>query len=152
MILSSEVSEKDIEPMLAFYKNHYQVVDVVKCEMCKAFLAFELAGGDGMGMQPNEIGKYIVPIGNKLVASRVRLDEAPTGERMMGYQCLCGNDSRLAAVERGSVPTGKMQTSLSPFEKFEIAERIRANKKHKPDFKKRGAKKFFEKFSVERIQ
>lgn len=87
MILSSEVTQNDVEQMLAFYKQHFMTVDLVSCSVCGARLAFECAGGDGMGMPANEIGKYIIPIGENLLSSRVRLDEAPTGERMMGYQC-----------------------------------------------------------------
>lgn len=216
MIIGSEIAlpkdtaaqtEADVEAMLAFYKAHFDTVDLVKCEKCAAFLAFELTGPDGMGMSPNEIGKYVVPIGGNLQAHRVRLDEAPTGERMVGYQCgarvenpkyakakakydkeieaydaeynklgkkaekdgvdapsydppvleqapfmICGNDTRLGDAERGKVPVGATQITLSPFEKHRIAEEIRQDKKHKPSFKKQGHKKHFETFSVERIQ
>ena len=87
MILSSETTPTDAQQMLEFYKQHFAVVDLVSCSKCGAMLAFECSGGDGMGLQPNELGKYIIPIGDALLSSRVRLDEAPTGERMMGYQC-----------------------------------------------------------------
>lgn len=87
MILSSETQETDAEQMLEFYKAHFQHVDIVTCGACGAMLAFECEGGDGMGMQPNELGRFVIPIGNNLLSHRVRLDEAPTGERMIGYQC-----------------------------------------------------------------
>ena len=87
MILSSETSPADAQQMLEFYKQHFAVVELVSCSHCGSMLAFECTGGDGMGLQPNELGKYIIPIGDNLLSSRVRLDEAPTGERMMGYQC-----------------------------------------------------------------
>lgn len=153
MIIGSQIEAKtDIEQMLAFYKNNFATVELVKCEDCKEFLAFELSGGDGMGMQTNELGKFIVPIGDHLLSHRVRLDEAPTGERMVGYQCDCGNDTRIAEIERGQVPIGIQRTSLSPFEKHQIAEEIRMDTKHKANYKKQGNKKFFESFSVEAIQ
>lgn len=206
MILSSETNETDAEQMLEFYKQHFAVVEIVSCGVCGSFLAFECSGGDGMGMQPNELGKYVIPIGQNLLSSRVRLDEAPTGERMMGYQCgaivpnpaypkalkdheaelaayeadhkkavakakkdktdepvynppvlrvpetvRCSNDTRIAEIERGAVPVGPQQVSLSPFEKHRIRENIR-DQKHKPDFKKVGNIKHFETFQVERVK
>ena len=207
MILSSEVNENDVDQMLAFYREHFDVVDLVSCSVCGAFLAFECMGADGMGIAPNEIGKYIIPIGENLLSSRVRLDEAPNGERMMGYQCgapvpnpaypiavkqheadvaaydkqfkkdvaaqkknggpelgygppamppvpemiPCGNDTRIAEIERGQVPVGPTAVTLSPFEKHRIRLNIR-DQKHKPDFKQVGNIKHFESFQVERIK
>lgn len=223
MILSSETTPTDAQQMLEFYKQHFDVVELVSCSACGGFLCFECMGGDGMGLQPNELGKYVIPIGDNLLSHRVRLDEAPTGERMVGYQCgapvpnpaypqarakfeqekedyekqyakdvakaekahaknlaaakkagdpeppyvapayeppmmppipeqiECGNDTRIANAERGLVPIGGVQTTLSPFEKHQIREKIRADKKHKPDFRKVGNIKHFESFQVERI-
>lgn len=224
MILSSETTANDAQQMLEFYKQHFAVVEIVSCSKCASFLAIECSGGDGMGMQPNELGKYVIPIGENLLSSRVRLDEAATGERMVGYQCgapvpnpvfpavkreydqnladyekkyaaelvkyqkdlkkaqaeqaktpdvpldmpaeppynppvippipemiECGNDTRISDVERGLVPVGSMQTSLSPFEKHQIREKILQNKSHKADFKKVGNIKHFESFQVERV-
>lgn len=151
MILSSQTNEADVEQMLHFYKQNFAVVEVVSCSKCKSFLAFECTGGESMGMAQNELGKYIIPIGEKLLSHRVRLDEAPTGERMIGYQCECGNDTRIADVERGTVPVGAMQTALSPFEKHQIAEKIRNTRGHKANFKKIGQVKHFETFQVERV-
>jgi len=206
MILSSETTFNDAQQMLAFYKQHFAVVEIVSCSNCRAMLAFECTGGDGMGLQPNELGKYVIPIGNNLLSHRIRLDEAPTGERMVGYQCgnsvmnpdypaakaahdkelaayekqykkdvaaakknkesdpeyrppvlttpetvPCGNDTRIADVERGLVPVGPMQISLSPFEKHQIREQLTNNKSYKPDFRKVGNIKHFETFQVERV-
>ena len=151
MILSSQTDPKDVEQMLAFYKQHFAVVELVSCTECKSFLAFECMGGEGMGMAQNELGKYVIPIGDKLESHRVRLDEAPTGERMVGYQCAYGNDTRIAEAERGLVPVGMTQSALSPFEKHQITEQLRADKKHKPKFRKVGNIKHFESFQVERV-
>lgn len=151
MILSSETTPNDAQQMLEFYKQHFAVVELVSCSNCSAMLAFECQGGDTMGLPVNELGKIIIPIGDALQSSRVRLDEAPTGERMMGYQCECGNDTRIADVERGEVPVGNMQVSLSPFEKHQIREKIKADKSYKPKFKKVGNIKHFESFQVERV-
>lgn len=206
MILSSETTMNDAIQMLEFYKQHFAVVEVVSCSKCGALLAFECSGGDGMGLAPNELGKYVIPVGDTLLSSRVRLDEAPTGERMMGYQCgnvvpnpnyesdkaafaeevtkyeaqyqkdlaaskkkkteepvysppvfnspkviPCGNDTRIAEVERGHVPVGKMQSAMSPFEKHQIRQKIAGDKSYKPDFRKVGNIKHFETFQVERV-
>lgn len=222
MILSSETTSADAQQMLEFYRQNFAVVDVVTCGKCGSFLALECSGGDSMGLAPNELGKYIISIGDNLLSHRVRLDEAPTGERMVGYQCgapvpnpvypavvreykqnladyeaehkaalvkfqkeltkaeklqakdpnvslpiapaymppvmppvpetiECGNDTRISAVERGLVPVGAMQTTLSPFEKHQIREKILQNTKHKADFKKVGNTKHFETFKVERV-
>lgn len=149
MILGSQTDANDADQMLHFYKQHFAVVEVVSCSKCRSFLAFECSGGDGMGLAPNELGKFIIPIGNKLQSHRVRLDEAPNGERMVGYQCECGNDTRIAEVEKGLVPVGGMQTALSPFEKHQIREQIKAAGK-KVKFKQDGNIKHFETFQVER--
>ena len=224
MILSSETSPTDAQQMLEFYKQHFAVVELVSCSHCGSMLAFECQGGDTMGLPVNELGKVIIPIGDNLLSSRVRLDEAPTGERMMGYQCgapvpnplypkakaawdalikkykeeeypklvanvkkvwkqavaeakksgepepeyveppyqeplfnavpetiSCGNDTRIADIERGKVPVGSMQVALSPFEKHQIREGIRSDKSYKADFKKVGNIKHFESFQVERV-
>lgn len=150
MILSSEIANTDATQMLEFYKQNFAVVDLVSCSECKSFLAFECSGGEGMGLAANELGKFIIPIGDKLQSHRVRLDEAPTGERMVGYQCSCGNDTRIAEVEKGLVPVGGMRSALSPFEKHEIREKIKTNRQHKVDFRKKGNIKHFESFQVER--
>ena len=206
MILSSEVTATDAAQMLDFYKQHFAVVELVSCGKCGSLLAFECMGGESMGMAQNELGKYVIPIGDKLLSHRVRLDEAPTGERMVGYQCggevpnpdypaaklafdqelaayeaqykkdvaaakkkkqeepqysppvfdvpvniPCGNDTRIAAIERGKVPVGQMQQSLSPFEKHQIREEIVKDRSHKADFKKVGNVKHSETFQVERV-
>ncbi len=222
MILSSEVTATDAQQMLEFYKQRFAVVEIVSCGKCQSILAFECFGGDGMGLTENELGKYIIPIGDNLLSHRVRLDEAPTGERMVGYQCgvllpnpdyapamekyqeelaiyntkfdkelaaydkqfkkdqaaakkaggsigyappdrvpplppnipekvECGNDTRVGDIERGHVPVGPMQVSLSPFEKHQIRQKISADKSHKPNFKKVGNIKHFESFQVERV-
>lgn len=224
MILSSETDIKDVEQMIHFYKQYFAVVELVTCLKCGAYLAFECSGGTMDGMQPNELGKYVITIGDNLDSYRVRLDEAPTGERMMGYQCgapqpnpaaeeaekvwqeklakyekqheldlerfrkkvkkleaeakkkgeepptieepiygpprrdpqppatiPCGNDTRIADVERGKVPVGKMQSTLSPFEKHRISAEIKKDPKHKAAFTKHGNIKIFETFQVERI-
>lgn len=87
MIISQQVADADVEQMLEFYRQRFDTVDLVHCNKCGAFLCFELTGADPMGMAVDERGKIIVPIGDNMAGCRVRLDEAPNGERMVGYQC-----------------------------------------------------------------
>lgn len=62
----------------------------------------------------------------------------------------CGNDTRIAEIERAHVPVGSHQMALSPFEKHRIREHI-ASTGHKAQFKRLGNKKHYESFSVETI-
>lgn len=87
MIVSSQVDQRDVEEMILFYKQHFHEVSLVSCLQCNAPLAFELRGDDPMGMAVNDLGLIVVPIGDALQSSRIRLDETPEGEHMMGYQC-----------------------------------------------------------------
>jgi hypothetical protein len=63
----------------------------------------------------------------------------------------CGNDTRIAEIERGKVPVGRMQQSLSPFEKHQVRAEILKDRSHKADFRKVGNIKHFETFQVERL-
>lgn len=241
MIVSQQVADEDVESMLEFYRNHFDTIDLVKCEKCGAYLCFELTGPDAMGMATNEVGKIIVPIGDNMHGSRVRLDVDTHGMPMMGYQCAnlienksyeqqladwqaakdkhradfdadlskyiaahdkktqpirakynkavskvgpgeplpdfpsadlpeytppvmepfmlpppqqfepCGNDTRMATIERGLVPAGDTLVHLSPFEKHRIKQQI-VEMANMPDFKEHGTTKIYETFSVERIK
>lgn len=222
MILSQQTTENEVEEMLEFYKQLFDSVDLVRCLKCGVILCLELRGADPMGMQVNDLGKIIVPIGDALQSTRTRLDETGQGERMPGYQCgnavenpfwapaevsyqaevrkaekeqtaelkkyetahrkatakvkpgepipdytpplvrhvphhgvpqfiECGNDTRIGAAERGHVPTGRSQTTLSPFEKMKIAEKIRSSQ-DKPQVRIERNKRIYETFSVERIK
>lgn len=155
MIVSSDISTHNTTEMIDFYRGQFDVVEVVSCSKCKEQLALQLQGGDPMGMQMNELGKIMIPISEKLVSHRIRLDEAPNGEPMIGYQCLCGNDTRISAIEEEYMPEGPenvMPTALDPFSKSKIREAIRLRKDHKPKFKVQGKIKQFETFKVERIK
>lgn len=156
MLIKSEIKyDQDIQDMLEFYRHNFDCVEVVKCEACGEFIAIMLSApktGDYMGLTPNEIGKCVVDLGNRLMSSRVRLDHAPNGERMIGFQCVCENRSLLSEAEMGLVPVSNTVTHLSPFEKHKIMKEIANNKNYISKFKQIGKTKIFdEKFSVEVI-
>ncbi len=156
MIISSDITDSaNKTEMLEFYKGQFERVDIVICSKCKEELAVELMGGDPMGMSFNEVGKIVVPISQKLISHRVRLDEAPTGEPMIGYQCACGNDTRISTVEEEYLPETKANkgpTTLDPFTKQKLRDSIRLRRDYKPKFRKSGNAKHFETFKVERIK
>jgi predicted GH43/DUF377 family glycosyl hydrolase len=156
MIITSDISELASKTeMIDFYKGRFDHVDVVVCSKCKEQLALELMGGDPMGLSFNDVGKIVVPLSDKLISHRVRLDEAPTGEPMMGYQCACGNDTRISKIEEEylpETPANRGPTTLDPFTKQKLKETIRLRKDHKPKFRKQGNAKHFETFKVERIK
>ena len=156
MIVTSDISEiANKSEMIDYYKGHFDRVDVVVCGKCKEQLALELMGGDPMGLSYNDVGKIVVPLSDKLISHRVRLDEAPTGEPMMGYQCACGNDTRISKIEEEYLPetsANRGPTTLDPFTKQKLKETIRLRQDHKPKFKQQGNAKHFETFKVERIK
>lgn len=58
----------------------------VYCQSCEKMIGL-------IGIQPNGIVRYFDSLG--IVSSRQRFDKT------WGFQCSCGNDSRLANAERG---------------------------------------------------
>lgn len=156
MILTSDVSQiKDTAEMIEFYKGQFESVEVVTCRKCKEDLALELMGGNPQGMHMNEIGIIVLPISPKLQASRVRLDEAPNGERMRGYQCACGNDTRISSIEEEYLPqafSSNSPSALDPYTKHKLIETIRLRSDYKAKFSKNGNAKYFESFKVERVK
>lgn len=156
MIVGSDIVESsNSQDMIDFYKTQFESVSVASCGKCGQELALIMFGGDPMGMQVNELGQVVLPMSSKLISHRVRLDEAPTGEQMVGFQCECGNDTRISKIEEEYLPQGPQNsapTSLDPFTKHRIREAIKLRKDHKPKFKMRDNIKTFETFKVKRIK
>lgn len=132
MLIKSEIeNEHDLEDMLTFYRHHFHKTEVVKCENCGSYIAIILGDsktGDYLGLSPNEIGKCVIGLGNKLLSSRVRLDHAPNGERMMGFQCGCvvPNPAYAAAKASHDATVAEMRAT---FEK-----RVSEARKNKQEF------------------
>src|SRR5689334_9342553 len=104
MVLKPHIENHELDQMLDWYRANFEHVRVVRCgnRKCGAVLALEVSGGTGVPLDRR--GVAVLPIGDKLLASRVRLDENEHGEPMMGYQCICGNDTRLSTVEKENPP------------------------------------------------
>ena len=84
MIITPEATQHTPTVMIDFYKKHFAVIHAVTCKVCKNTLAIELSHpltNDVLGLKPHPNGIFVLPIDDKLMASRIRLDG------MMGYQC-----------------------------------------------------------------
>lgn len=86
-----------------------EVVGEIKCKKCEKIIG-----------HIHKDGK-ISPAGIRLLAVRHRLD----GE--IGFQCLCGNDSRLSSAEKGV--GGIEDNMVTKDDLLEIAKRLSAKRK-----------------------
>lgn len=150
----AQMDDKKTQDMIAFYGGYFAAVELVTCEDCDTDLCIELSGlvGENPGIDLNPVGRAVIPLSAKLLSTRTRLDEAPTGEAMRGYQCLCGNNSLISDVEKqNGVPTGPKPIALDPFSRESIKARIK-DINHKPTFKQNGATRHFDSFKVTRVK
>jgi len=157
--------ESELEQMADFYAKQYGMVYFVRCLNCKRVIAVEVpqpGGNTARGMQ-------IFGYQNLFMTTRTRLDKTPSGKPMIGYECACGNDTRLSEVERGVVPThttvidksGNIVSSdgplpsLSPFERDKMRKsvaEVASNNDYKADYEADGVKERYETFIVERVK
>lgn len=135
------LAEKDTGPtstakeVLDHYLNDPQYIEVhiVRCNKCKSDLCLEV-------LNPKEAGHYLsqhhrgmrrIVLGTSgpLLSSRKRLDG------LMGYRCLCGNNSIIADIEKGIIPQIKTPIlhipSIEPH--HETLVRAQMAKGHVPD-------------------
>lgn len=146
MIVESHIaSEKDVEDMLAFYKNHFAELHILRCEKCGSYLAIVAkAEQETLGLHPNELGLIIIPIGDNLLSSRVRLDVAETGERMMGFECgaIIPNPDYPAALAQWEADCDKVKDAhakaIKSLKKGEIEPALQLPLFHTPEMIKCG--------------
>lgn len=84
MIITPEASHHAPRQMIDFYKKSFAHVHAITCSNCGNTIALELSSplsNDLLGLHPNSQGIIILPVDEKLLSSRVRLDG------MIGYQC-----------------------------------------------------------------
>ena len=136
--------EAQTQEAVDYYLAHYDEVHIVTCSKCKDDIAIEVRG-QVSGIMPNSTGFTVIPISNKLLGSRVRMDEHAPGEPMIGYLCLCGNDTRASVIEEKASPSGQ----FLPHEQAVIMERL---KNHKPKFRQTKNKQYHETFVRERVK
>lgn len=89
--------KKEAKEIVKYYKDNFDFVQLVSCENCKADLCLWVLDRDQV--QPNMVNHHLglrrIAVGNNLMSSRKRLDGA------MGYECICGADTRLSPIEKG---------------------------------------------------
>src|SRR5271166_3897797 len=154
MLLSPHVEEAELQETIDWYLQNFEHVSKVYCgsdlgEGCGELLALEVSGGPGH--QVDERGVARITIGSTLLSTRVRLDEHDSG-RMVGYQCSCGNDTRLSDAERHHKPVNGWHHDLRPHEAAQIHSAIKLCGKHKAKFKDDGTTKHYESFRHEVIK
>lgn len=157
--------EAELKAMADFYAKQYGNVYFVRCLVCMRVMAVEVPSAQG---NVRERGRHIYGYQDLLLSTRVRLDKNEAGQNMVGYECACGNDTRIAAVEQGEVPTstaiankdGKIVQaappvrSLSPFEREQLRATVaikQASSKKKADYEINGNVERFETFQLERV-
>lgn len=158
--------EAELKEMAEFYAKQYGEVWFVRCLNCMRIIAVEVPTASG---NVPVRGRQIYGYQELFITTRVRLDKTPDGKPMVGYECACGNDTRLGEVERGEVPvstalvkkgTGEVVVpaeppkSLSPFERERLRNTValkQAGSKKKADYEINGTTERFETFQLERV-
>jgi len=140
MILRPQLEPTDEQSILNYYTEHYEEVYVVSCNKCKADLGIEVKGHIS-GYPLNRNGYTMLAFGSNLLTSRVRTDGS------MGYQCICGNDTRGTEIEEALSPDG----TFLPHEVAAI-EQKQIEVDWQPKVKVRGNREITETFTRERIK
>lgn len=140
MILRPQLEPTDHQSVLDYYLAHYTEVHVLTCNKCHADLGIEVRG-EVSGLKMNENGFCVLPFGENLLSSRVRSDGS------MGYQCMCGNDTRGTEIEEALSPAG----TFLPHEVHAIQQK-QIEIGWKPKIKRKGNKEIHETFTRERIK
>ena len=158
-----EQDAEELKAMADFYSKQYGEVWFLRCLNCTRIIAVEVPTASG---NVPVRGRQIYGYQELFITTRVRLDKTPDGKPMVGYECRCGNDTRLADVERGEVPTttaivkdgavvqAAPPISLSPFERERMRTTValkQAGSKKKADYEINGTTERFETFQLERV-
>lgn len=155
----------ELESMADFYKKQYPEVWFVRCLQCMRIMAVEVSTVGGNIPDRN---RQIFGYQGLFMTTRNRLDTDGQGGYMVGYECACGNDTRLGKHEQGHVQThtivknkeGNVVSAdepiraLSPFEKSQLEATIRINQASAttaPDYENKGNVVRYETFQLERV-
>lgn len=145
MILRPEIKPTDGQEVIDYYLARSDELDVLTCDKCGEDLAIEIKGYhpdlDSPALRPNDNGYVVIPVSDKLLASRVRLDG------LCGYQCVCGNDTRANPIEEAASPAA----GFMPHE-IAKAQQEMSKAKWKPLVKQEDNKQRRETFTAERIK
>lgn len=159
MVNKPHIEENEYDDTIAYYQAHFDDVSLLKCGKCKEALGLQVTPRTHVNEQGVEVplalglpldaaGHGVVSLGDNLLSRRVRLDEHADGP-MMGYQCKCGNDTRLSKAEKHHQPDeGWAQRGLLPHEVAKLRSEIK-DCGHKADYAHRGGRTRYETFHVE---
>lgn len=167
-------AQSELQAMADYYGQEYQEVYFVRCLKSNHVIAVECAPAiTNRPTVERTLGRRnIFGYQEQFLTTRYRLDKNENGQRMVGYECACGNDTRMSDTEKGIVPESKVtrsqvaegkqprQISLSPFERAQLQTAVTLNQaasKKKADYEvgaTKGGHHFerFETFQLERMK
>lgn len=156
-----------VAKMLDFYKASFTEVHSVTCMNCNRVIGVEVSPSNADGIVLIGKGRTFYNFNDLTLSVRERLDDNGQGAPMYGYECVCGNTTILAAVEKGAVPertilvgsegvvsdSGAVAPS-SPYEMAQLRERVTANQadNKQADYEKNGGVERYETFKIERVK
>jgi hypothetical protein len=155
--------------MLGYYKGHFDEVHKVTCMNCSRVIAVEVAPVRADGVILRDKQRTLYTFDDLCLSVRRREDVTADGKPMFGYQCVCGNNTLLAQVERGEVaertivkgPDGSIVgdsgpvAASSPFERAQVQATVKlkqAGSKQKADYETNGTVERYETFKLERVK
>lgn len=159
--------QAEIQAMADYYAAHFSEVYLVRCMENNHIIAVEVAPVKTDGVILRAKGRTLYTYKDLCLSVRERLDMNGQGGPMYGYQCICGNNTILAEVERGEVatrtfvkgPTGAVVgdtgpiTPSSPFERNQQQATIRLKAADKKaDYETDGTIERYETFKLERVK
>lgn len=136
--------QAEAEDVLKFYLDNYSEVYELICDSCKETLALEYRDFAKPNKKHHQ-AREVIPVSDSLRSYRPRLDGA------MGYQCKCGNDTRVSEVERGIIPLGPHPSDILPHHVAQVEKKI-AQLNYHPDIRLKGKDTITETFRVRRIK
>jgi len=162
--------KSEIADMVTFYGKDYDQVWLIHCLNCKRVIGVEAAPAKGTENLITDRGRALFMYQDLCLSVRQRGDSTPHGEKMYGYECMCGNRTIDASVEAGIVAQQVVHVSKlnhkvvdmgtpipasSPFELAKAQQGIdkRINETgYTADYELKGNKERFETFMIERVK
>lgn len=161
--------EKELAKMLDFYSTSFSQVHKVTCMNCNRVIAVEVAPIKADGVILERKGRTLYTHNNLCLSVRRREDLNENKQPMYGYQCICGNNTLLAQVEKGEIAERTVVVNkqgqivqdsgdigaTSPFERAQQQATIKlkqASSKKKADYETDGNMERYETFKIERVK
>lgn len=136
----SKSIDNEFQDIIDFYTKNYRRVEITRCYSCEAVMCLWIL--EDSSVQTNfsihHQGLRRIEVGNSMLSTRKRHDG------VMGYQCKCGNNSLLSAVEKGIVPTSNNPNAIlfdQPHTKMLVEKKMIAEG-YKPDVTSLGDGKY----------